>query len=34
MSCPAQSAGSENLQLVEVECLPAALRFNMGDLLV
>jgi hypothetical protein len=34
MSCPAQSAGSESLQLVEVECLPAALRFNMGALLV
>lgn len=34
MSCPAQSAGSDSLQLVEIECLPAALRFNMGALLV
>ncbi|MEX2148654.1 MAG: hypothetical protein WD793_00425 [Steroidobacteraceae bacterium] len=34
ISCPAQSLGIESLQLVEVECLPAALRFNMGELLV
>lgn len=33
ISCPAQPAGGDAIQLVEVECQPAALRFNMGELL-
>jgi len=33
MSCPARPASIEGVQLVEVECLPTMLRFNMGELL-
>lgn len=33
MSCPIDATGDKSGQQVEVECLPALTRFNMGDLL-
>jgi hypothetical protein len=34
ISCPLDATGDKSIQQVEVECLPAATKFNMGDLLV
>lgn len=34
ISCPLDATGDKSLQQVEVECLPNATRFNMGELLV
>lgn len=34
ISCPVDATGDKALQQVEVECLPTATKFNMGELLV